>query len=243
MKSFVKLLVMLGLLAYLVFAFVRFNKSTGDKRCEHVVITVEDAAKANFVTVADIRQILKDTRLDPTGKHLSRIRLSKIQKAVNGHQFVLSSLCYITQKGDVVIDVKQKLPILRIMPVNQEGYYVDANGNKIQHVNYPADVIVVTGYVDYKRWHKVLTFFSQVVQDDPFWNDMIEQINITSNGRIELTPRLGDHIVELGRPANLPLKLSHLKIFYQKVINEVGWDKYSRISLEYDNEVVCTKKE
>lgn len=243
MKNLVKLLVMLGLLAYLVFAFVRFNKSTGDKRCEHVEINVEDAAKANFVTVADIRQILKDTHLDPTGKRLSSIRLSKIQKAVAGHQFVLSSLCYITQKGDVVITVKQKLPMLRIMPVSSEGYYIDANGNKIQHINYPADVIVVTGYVDYKRWRHVLTSFAQIVQEDSFWNDMIEQINITRGGRIELTPRLGDHVVELGRPSNLALKLSRLKLFYQKVINEVGWDKYSRISLEYDNEVVCTKKE
>lgn len=243
MKNFVKLLVILGLLAYLVFAFVRFNKSTDDKRCGRVDITVEDAAKANFVTVADIRQILKDTHLDPTGKRVSRIRLSKIKKAVDSHQFVLSSLCYITPKGDVVIDVKQKLPVLRIMPTNAEGYYIDANGNKIQHIDYPADVIVVTGTVDYPRWRGVLTSFAQIVQEDSFWNDMIEQINITPNGRIELTPRLGDHIVELGRPANLALKLSRLKEFYQKVINEVGWDKYSRISLEYDNEVVCTKKE
>lgn len=243
MKNYLKLLVMLGLMTYLVFAFVRFNKSNGDKRCERVDITVEDAAKAHFVTVADIRQILSDTHLDPTGKKISHIRLSKIQRAVNSHQFVLSSLCYITQKGNVVIDVKQKLPVLRIMPASGEGYYIDANGNKILHINYPADVIVVTGHVDYNRWKPVLTSFAQIVQDDSFWNDMIEQINITSNGRIELTPRLGDHVVELGRPSNLALKLSRLKMFYQKVLNEVGWDKYSRISLEYDNEVVCTKKE
>ena len=36
-------------------------------------------------------------------------------------------------------------------------------------------------------------------------------------------------------------KLDRLKTFYGKALNEVGWNKYSRISLEFSNQIICTK--
>ena len=33
-----------------------------------------------------------------------------------------------------------------------------------------------------------------------------------------------------------------LKTFYEKGLNQVGWNKYSRISLEFNNQIICTKK-
>lgn len=241
MKVIVKLLLLLGMLTYLVFAFVRFNKKQHHVVCHNVRITVSDCDKADFVSAGDIKQILKDTKLYPEGKDLDNVSLLKIKKAVDSHQFVLSSLCYATPKGDVVIEVEQKLPIMRVMPVAGEGYYIDVKGNKIPHVQYPADVVVVTGYVDYKRHKKALATIGQIIYADEFWNDMIEQVNFTPQGKIELTPRLGNHLVELGKPTDLPKKLAHLKLFYKKVLNTVGWNKYSRISLEYNNQAVCTK--
>ena len=243
MKVFIKLLLMLAMLTYLVFAFVKFNKKKHDPVCTNVSIAVADSDKANFVTVDDIRQILKDTKLNPVGKSMSNIHLGKIKKAVDSHQFVLNSLCYTTPKGDLVITVNQKLPVMRVMPNVGEGYYIDVNGNKILHIHYPADVVVVTGNVDYRKYKPVLSTLGRIIHQDEFWNDMIEQINFTSSGKIELTPRVGNHVVALGRPQDLGTKLAHLKLFYEKVLNTVGWNKYSRISLEYSNQAVCTKYE
>ncbi len=241
MKAFVKLLLFVGLLVYLVFAFVRFNKRQQGAVCRQVQITVTDADRASFVSVDDIKQILNDTRLNPVGKKLDDVSLSKIKKAVDGHQFVLNSLCYTTPSGNVIIEVDQKLPVMRVMPVNGNGYYVDIKGNKIPHVQYPADVVVVTGYVNYKKAKRVLATFGQILHSDIFWNDMIEQINFTPQGKVELTPRVGNHLVQLGKPNDLAKKLSRLKLFYEKVLNTVGWNKYRTINLEYSNQAVCTK--
>lgn len=243
MKVFWKMLLLVGMAAYLVFAFVNFNRSKDNRVCNKVSVMITDKEKANFVTEEDIRQILKDAKLSPEGKKMADVKLLSIKRAVDGHQFVLHSTCYSHPNGEVVIEVSQKLPVLRVMPSVGEGYYIDADGNKINHVNYPADVIVVTGNVNYNKSKKYLTTFSQIIQHDEFWNDMIEQINFTTNGSIELSPRLGDHIVALGKPQDIGLKLSHLKTFYEKVINKVGWNKYCRISLEYANQVVCTKRD
>lgn len=242
MKLVLKLLLLVGLAVYMVFAFVKFNNSRNGVKCTKVSVHIADADKANFVSEADIRQILQDTKLDPEGRTLTDVNLARIKQAIDGHQFVLHSVCYSRPDGEVVIDVMQKLPVLRVMPNVGEGYYIDADGNKIKHVNYPADVIVVTGNVDYQKQRQSLAEFAQIVQHDQFWSDMIEQINYTVDGKVEIVPRLGNHIVALGQPKELGTKLSHLRTLYDKVINEVGWNKYSRINLEYNNQAICTKQ-
>ena len=56
-------------------------------------------------------------------------------------------------------------------------------------------------------------------------------------------PGLGDHLVYLGKLENFEDKLARLKEFYKKGLNRVGWNKYSRINLEFSNQIICTKRE
>ena len=59
---------------------------------------------------------------------------------------------------------------------------------------------------------------------------------------MELVPRVGNHIIALGPPTKLEEKLTRMKEFYTEGLNKVGWNKYSRISLKYDNQIVCKKR-
>ena len=47
----------------------------------------------------------------------------------------------------------------------------------------------------------------------------------------------------LGKLDNFENKLARLKEFYKKGLNQVGWNKYSRINLEFSNQIICTKRE
>jgi len=38
-------------------------------------------------------------------------------------------------------------------------------------------------------------------------------------------------------------KLTRLKLFYQKALPKVGWEKYSSINVKYRKQIICTKKE
>jgi cell division protein FtsQ len=58
---------------------------------------------------------------------------------------------------------------------------------------------------------------------------------------IELVPRVGSHIVLMGEAANYEKKLKRLKTFYEKAIGTVGWNKYEKINIQYDNQIICTK--
>lgn len=79
-----------------------------------------------------------------------------------------------------------------------------------------------------------------------FWNNQIEQIYVSRGKKnervIEIVPRVGDHIVYLGTINNFEKKLNNLKIFYDKAIKTVGWNKYAKVNLEYENQIICTKR-
>lgn len=85
------------------------------------------------------------------------------------------------------------------------------------------------------------------------WRNQIEQINVLPNRGIELVPRVGDHIIYLG---NLPetsavekrelkiqefvnKKMTRLENFYKYGLSQAGWNKYSYINLEFDNQIIC----
>ena len=81
------------------------------------------------------------------------------------------------------------------------------------------------------------------MQQNPFWDAQIEQIYICADQTVELVPRVGDHLIYLGELKDYDRKLDRLKEFYQKALNKVGWNKYSRINVEFDNQIICTKRD
>lgn len=92
---------------------------------------------------------------------------------------------------------------------------------------------------DYARF---IEFVKSALADD-FLSAEITQLVLTSGDKgvihIAIAPRSGDYIVDLGDTHNLIEKLQNMKEFYDKVLRNVGWDKYSRISVRYDGQVVC----
>ena len=101
---------------------------------------------------------------------------------------------------------------------------------------------VATGHVNREYAQKYLLPLAQYLKDEELWNAQVEQIHVTARGEVELVPRVGGHVIVLGKPNHYARKFDKLRIFYEKGLSQVGWDKYSRITLEYDNQVVGTKK-
>jgi hypothetical protein len=88
---------------------------------------------------------------------------------------------------------------------------------------------------------EVLTF-SQIIQQDSFFNAQIAQININPSGQFELVPSIGDQIVLIGSTSHLKDKLNRLYTFYKKVLVPSGINAYQYIDCRFDNQVVALKK-
>jgi cell division protein FtsQ len=106
--------------------------------------------------------------------------------------------------------------------------------------------MVASGSIDEKYASTELAEFGQFLQADEFWNNQIEQIYVMRDRKgqsvVELVPRVGDQIVYLGALDDYEKKLRKLKTFYEKAVETVGWKKYARVNLEYDNQIICTKR-
>ena len=74
------------------------------------------------------------------------------------------------------------------------------------------------------------------------YSKLYDQIYVDENGDLILQPRLGYHEVVIGSAENLEKKFSNLKIFYSKGLPHAGYDAYSRVSVKFDGQVVCTKR-
>ena len=75
-----------------------------------------------------------------------------------------------------------------------------------------------------------------------FWSAQIDQIYVDGDNEIDLIPRVGNHLIHLGTIENYEGKLRNLAAFYEKVLPEVGWNKYSLINLEFKDQIVCRKR-
>ena len=65
----------------------------------------------------------------------------------------------------------------------------------------------------------------------------------TANQDIDLVLRVGNALVHLGKAENFDQKLNNLRAFYEKVLPNVGWNRYQAISVAYENQVIGIKQE
>lgn len=242
-KKILLLIVLLLIIAYLVTAITAFNDKPGKQTCKAIELIIKDSVNAGFITEHEITSLLKKDGLYPVGKKMDRIQTRKLEKELAMHPLIEKAECYKTPGGIICMEVSQRLPILHIINNKGESFYLD-NQDKIipPEAGCTAHLAIVTGYVEKSFAMRNLYKFGVFLQNDKFWNAQIEQINVTPTREIELIPRVGNHIVFLGKVDNFEEKLGRLKIFYEKALNKVGWNKYERINLEFSNQIICTKR-
>ena len=237
-------IVLLLVLAYLIVAVTAFNRKPAGQVCRDVELVIKDTVYAGFITKKEVAAMLEKKGVSPIGKHLDRIRTKTLEQALSKHPLIDEVECYKTPSGKLCIEVTQRIPILRVMSANGENYYLDNKGTVMPpDAKCVAHRAIVTGNVEKSFAMRDLYKFGVFLHNNKFWDAQIEQIHVLPDQNIELVPRVGDHLVYLGKLENFEDKLARLKEFYKKGLNRVGWNKYSRINLEFNNQIICTKRE
>ena len=227
---------------YLVLAVTAFNKpEERSSVCNEVRISIEKTDPQGFLNEEDIRQILVSSHLMPLGKPMDKISVRQIEEKLSGNNLIESAQCYKTQSGHVCISLRQRVPVVRVMADNGDDYYVDNHGESISPSGYSCDVIVATGSISRAYAKKHLFAVANDIQADQFWKNQVVQLNILADGSVELIPRVGEHIAYLGQPTDISHKLQRLQKFYLYGLSQAGWNKYSRISVEFDNQIICKR--
>lgn len=249
---------LLSLLVLVGFTVVQHEQ----RLCTEVEIVLDEESGLFFVSKEDVLNKIETIHDSVIGLPISTINIDGVEGAVMDLPEVDKVQVYKTLNGKLTINVKQRRPIVRVMPSRGTGYYIDDKGRYMPlSKNYSARVFVVSGEIT-QRFRNVsikflqendsikqLTLFDEIfeladfIDKDPFWRAQIQHAYVNENQEFDLIPRIGSHNIELGSTTDLPEKFNKLMIFYKEGLPYSDWNKYSKISLKFANQVVCTIKE
>ncbi|TVQ08677.1 MAG: hypothetical protein EA361_16270 [Bacteroidetes bacterium] len=247
-----------GVFILLGFA-VESNKSMP---CRSFRVNIDTSGGLSFLdSNAVVKQVysIMDTL---EGKKFRDISLNRIEELVNTMYYVDKSRVYRTIDGHLNVDIRQRVPIARVINRVNETFYIDTRGKLMKPSgSYTARVLVVTGFVNTRyspgvsigkfenstelsssdNVLKELNELVKYIRNDEFLHAWIDQIYVTRQGQFELVPRNGAHIIEFGNVNEMEEKFDKLMKFYINGLTHVGWGSYKRINLQYKNQVVCSK--
>lgn len=231
-----------ALAVYLLLAITAFNRPDElSDVCNEVKIDIKDAVVKGFLNANEVKAQLQHAKIYPLGDRMSDVNTRRIEETLRQNPLVESAECYKTQTGRVYITLTQRIPVIRVIADNGENYYVDNHGGIMPPTRYASSLVVATGHISKSYAKKVLRPIGSLLLKDDLWRYQVEQLNVLHDGSIELIPRIGEHIVYLGQPTGLEKKLSRLEKFYRYGLSKAGWNKYSYISVEFDNQIICKK--
>ena len=228
--------------AYLVLALFFLNSAPADAKCRGVEIVITDN-EPQVLSVESIERQLQHKGLNPMGKPMSEITSREIEKMLKESSVVAECQCFKTHKNLVGIHIRCKQPIIHIFDNAGGEYYLDNNGTVIKSVQSAIYLPVASGEIKGKETIDNLVKIAQYLKSNRFWREQVEQIHVTAKQEFVIVPRVGNHLIEIGKADNLENKLDKLKEFYKEGLNKVGWNKYKKLNVEFDRQVICTKKD
>lgn len=228
---------------YLVLAITVFNRPEEKATvCTEVNIHIASTQEQGFLSPADVKQMLKKKHEYPLAQPMQFVSTRKIEEILRQNPFIAQVECFKTQNGHVAIQLQQRNPVLYVMDSSGERYYIDDEGVILPPSRLANNLLVATGVISRKYAGEQLLPVALHLLKSPFWQQQVVQLNVLRDGTLELVPRVGDHIVYLGAPRDIPKKLERLRKFYKYGLSNAGWDRYERINVEFDNQIICKKR-
>ena len=183
---------------------------------------------------------------------------SKIEGVLVNNPYIDKVDSYFTLDGRLLINIKEKQPIIRIYDSGKEGFYIDKKGEIFPiSRQFAPRIIIANGHIKDKVtdfnsnisdsvYHNTvlqeLFHLTQLINQNELLKAQINQIYVNSKGEYDLIPELGDHLVQFGTIDNANAKLNNLDAYYRKYLTTNDWDNYKTINLTYKDQIVCTKK-
>lgn len=234
---------MVVLAGYLVYSVLAMTDRHEDTRlCRGVDLHITDSLHFDLIDEEMVLAVLQEHSIDPVGMPLEEIEPEKIEATLLMHPLVGKVQCYKTGGDMLRINLSSKVPLVRVINNRGQDFYVDSRGEILTQRSLAVQLPVATGYIDRQFAAGELLEVVRVIDRSEFWKAQVEQINVTKDGQIELVPRVGDHLLILGTAQDVENKLQRLMNFYEKGLDNVGWNKYRSISVAYENQVVCKKR-
>lgn len=168
--------------------------------------------------------------------------LKKLESVLINHPIIEKAEVFVTTKGELKAQVKQKTPVARVYN-NESSFYIDYQGNTMPlSNNFSARVPLVSAPTNPENKEE-FTRLLRYIYDDEFLKKNITGIEVLSDESILLKNRNYNYSIDFGKPQDIEQKFNNYKAFFQKASQDSLIEKYSKINLRFTKQVVCTKNE
>jgi cell division protein FtsQ len=236
------------LVVLLLIAFTETRQD--DVSIKDINIRIENLHNNHFLDESDIMSLMHLSNDNLRGAKIERVNLKQIEKKIKSDPFIKDAQMYSDLKGNLVVKVELRRPVARIVRNDGPDGYIAEDGTVMPvSEKFTARVVLISGgyvrkllqqdNVNDKEEGKSLMEMLNTIREDEFWNAQIAQLDIDGQERITLFPQVGDEKIEFGKPEDVEMKFKKLKIFYKEVLPRVGWNKYKKVSLEYQGQIVA----
>jgi cell division protein FtsQ len=231
-----------------IIAFAERHQSSASIR--DITIKMVNVNENHFLDESDIVNLMQLNKETLKGATLDRVNLKDVEKKIKSEPFIKDAQLYSDLKGNLVVKTELRRPIARLVRNDGPDGYIAEDGTVMPVSDkFTARVVLMSGsYVNQLLKQnnvndtedgKNLIALLNVIREDDFWAAQIAQLDIDSKARITLFPQVGNEKIEFGKPENIEVKLKKLMIFYKEILPRMGWNKYGRVNLEYEGQIVA----
>ncbi len=231
LKLFILMISVIGLYG---FSDYRSNQRKIDK------ISINFLGDNNlFIDEASVNKLLIQNYGSVKNRTKEQLVLNTIEKVIQSNDMVKKAQIYFTVDGKLISKIVQRKPIGRIESASK--FYLDDVGKRMPlSKHHSARVPIITGKITGKTLEDAYTILNYINADD-FLRKNVIGIHVEEEGSYQLRFRMENFVVNLGGVDNLNEKFKNFMAFYAKATKDNSLEKYAVVSLEFNNQVVCTK--
>ena len=242
LKILSALVVLVGIIAFT-------ERKQASVAVKDITIKIDNLNANHFLDEADIMDLMQFNAENLKGASIDEVSMKGIEKKIERQPYIRKADLYSDLKGNLVVKAELRRPIARIVRNDGADGYIAEDGT-IMPVSekFTSRVVLVSGsYVpqllkqtnmnNSEETRKIMDLINKI-RENEFWRAQIAQLDIGGGSRVTFFPQVGDEKIEFGKPENLDVKFKKLMIFYKEILPRTGWNKYNRVNLEYEGQII-----
>lgn len=194
-----------------------------------------------------------------SNRHVTDIPVDSVREKLAENPWATDVRTSLSLRRVLNIEMTECQPIMRIYNNEGKSLYLDKDGNIFpvgkRHIPH---VLICSGHLSFpvtrEKCHNISDSLyvstdlpdafkvASSILSDGYASQNVGHIHFAKNRQYELVVRNSELRVILGYSDNVPEKLVKMKHFFDRMTGREELNGYSKINLNYKNQVVCTKK-
>jgi cell division protein FtsQ len=253
-KGLIFITVNLLILLAIGISWIHAVKNKRIEKPRAIEIKIETGGQGGLLEPTDVQKwVLDFYKKDVRKVGIYALKLDQLEKYLVKQPLVRKADLYVDPHNTLHIELEQRKPLVRVVDVQGNQYYLDEVGYKIPvSSKYGSRVLVATGLwypvkgdrLDEKgqMYYGSLLKLVAAIEADTFAHALIEQVDLDANGDFTLIPKIGQEKILIGGADAVEDKLERLKLFYQENMGRQGWNVYETINLKFKGQIVGKKE-